>query len=89
MRNSAATVGVCRIARTLLCSCLIAVVVTVAKSADLDDPKIKRLESPPASGLSDTTVVADRVAGLNTEIGRMLAGSRRRTPSGRVPVHHW
>jgi len=74
VRNSAATVGVCRIARTLLCSCLIAVVVTVAKSADLDDPKIRRLESPPAaSGLSDKTVMADRVAALDTEIGQTLA----------------
>jgi hypothetical protein len=78
MRNSATTVGVCRIARTLLCSCLIAVVVTVAKSADLDDPKIRRLESPPAaSGLSDKTVMADRVAALDTEIGQMLAAVTR------------
>jgi hypothetical protein len=76
--NSAATVGVCRIARTLLCSCLIAVVVTVAKSADLDDPKIRRLESPPAaSGLSDKTVMADRVAALDTEIRQMLAAVTR------------
>ena len=78
VRNSTATVGVCRIARTLLCSCLIAVVVTVAKSADLDDPKIRRLESPPAaSGLSDKTVMADHVAALDTEIGQMLAAVTR------------
>ena len=78
VRNSAATVGVCRTARTLLCSCLIAVVVTVAKSADLDDPKIGRLESPPAaSGLSDKTVMADRVAALDTEIRQMLAAVTR------------
>ena len=79
-RNSAATVGVCRIARTLLCSCLIAGgVSTAAKSSDLDDPTIQRLDlPPPASGLSDTTAAADRVAdALDTEIGRMLAAVTR------------
>jgi hypothetical protein len=67
--------------RTLLCSCLIAGgVSTAAKSSDLDDPTIQRTLDlpPPASGLSDTTAAADRVAdALDTEIGRMLAAVTR------------
>jgi hypothetical protein len=80
MRNSVATVGVCRIARTLLCSCLIAGgVSTAAKSSDLDDPTIQRTLDlpPPASGLSDKMVMADRVAALDTEIRQMLAAVTR------------